>query len=95
MILSCYVRNPLNFEKKLHNKFKHKRLAGEWFDLNKQDIKMIFAEFVREELDSFKINYSLFEEEQIDKDDYIEYLESLIAMHGIKVEYGKKKSQLG
>ncbi len=90
LVYGCYVRNPLNFEKRLHNKFKHKRVAGEWFDLDEKDILTIFVDFIKEELDSCNVNLALLQEEQINKDDYIEYLESLLAMHGIKVNYAKK-----
>ena len=39
--LICYVQNMRNDEKELHQIFKEKRIRGEWFKLDKEDIIII------------------------------------------------------
>ena len=98
LITAFYIRNPLELESSLHKKFKHKRIAGEWFDLDLRDIVEIEKIGLKKEAEDFMVNIELCSKKNINKDDYIEYLESLLALNGIKieynevVEYGKKKS---
>lgn len=43
--INLYAVGTLNVEKELHEKFKDKRIRGEWFDLNLDEIKSIIEEY--------------------------------------------------
>lgn len=89
LFMSFLVKDPLKFENELHKKFKHKRIAGEWFDLDVNDFKSIISIGVdRETLDLREDMEREIKDEQKKKwmkdKDYIEYLETMLIFNGIK-----------
>jgi len=88
---SYLVKNPLEFESYLHRMFKHKRQSGEWFNLDLDDLKSIIKEGGRKELSDIRDAH---EKEKIEqkkkmwrnKEEYTQYLESMLVMNGIKFE---------
>lgn len=87
-IFTFCIKDSLSFEKHLHNHFSDKRLVGEWFDLDDNDILELMSLSVVKELEDY---YDCVEEERKaikqkqwkSKDDYIEYLESLLVLNNI------------
>ncbi len=88
VVASFYVIDPLQFESALHDIMRHKRIAGEWFDLEQQDVYGLCATgMARESLDMANcITRELKkarEPAKISDSDYIDYLESVLVMNGI------------
>lgn len=91
LLFSFRVKDALSLEGELHNKFKEKRLSGEWFDLSKDDMmKILKISMLREVNDYYK---------QVDEDvkeykkskwmkdkEYIKYLESMLVFNKIHFE---------
>lgn len=90
-VVTFRVKDALSLEKELHSNFSNKRLAGEWFDLDNNDLmELIDTSALRETKDyhTYLDDYAkkLKAERWKNKDDYIEYLESLLILNNVKFE---------
>ena len=97
-----YVIDSVAFEGKLHKIFSEKRITGEWFDLNHDDLKELLLIGVKTQLDDTNKQWSIFCKEQEkelnkqkrssarkrwgSKDKYMDYLSDLLVMNNIKFE---------
>jgi len=84
-----YIREPLKFEHELHALYGHKRIAGEWFDLSVDDLSAIVKRGFQRELDDTlvimdKDFHDWAKEYMLSDAEYIDYLESMLVMHGVK-----------
>lgn len=91
LIMSFFVREPLRLESELHMLKKEKRIAGEWFDLDIEDMNDIVRYGSNREIEDYHININITEDNikkkkwKSDKD-YIEYLEDILVMNNIKFD---------
>lgn len=91
ILASFYVNSPIRFESALHAQMKQKRIAGEWFDLNENDIYNLCAVGMAQEssdmADCLTQELNRMNKASAMPDaEYIEYLESVLVMNQIKFE---------
>jgi hypothetical protein len=96
LLYAVRVKNPVQLEKLLHRIFAKNRLQGEWFDFDCDEIiRAIFLiKNVSECFDSFSTEWTAHQERKnkLTDDDYIEYLESLLVISGIRFDKDKRLS---
>jgi len=91
LVMSFFVREPLKLERDIHLLKKEKRIAGEWFDLDEDDIKDIMEYGYKREMEDYQINMNITEDNIKKKKwksdtEYIEYLEDILVMNNIKFD---------
>lgn len=88
---SFWVSKPLELESILHKQFSSKRVSGEWFDLDVNDIKKLLSIGNSYEVSDHELLKEDIEKEQRIKNyrndkEHILYLESLLAFNNIKFD---------
>jgi hypothetical protein len=94
-ILAFYVRDAYKIEGDLHKAMKKANVGGEWFSLSESQLDNVFMRAASQELldHSAMIEVCMAEIADSDKmndSDYIEYLESILAINGLTFSRKRK-----
>jgi hypothetical protein len=89
LVASFRVKNPLVLESYLHKQFSYFRVGGEWFDLPDYAFSAVCSYGIKQECDDvlkelLAANQEAKNESLVNKEDYIQYLESLLVMNGVE-----------
>ena len=98
LVFAIEVKNPKQVESQIHKIFGDYRVSGEWFDFNSDMVVMCVLTMysLQSAIGGFAKEWIAHKENQskLDDDGYIEYLESILAMNGVRFDQDKRKGRL-
>lgn len=98
LVAAFRVADPRRLEADLHRMFQPQRVGGEWFDLEEADLDRLARHGIAREIaDLADVLTSAVEASRdsvrLTDVEYIDYLESLLAMHGVAFDSDKRKQR--